>query len=86
MKQRKTIFFDETKTIRKAKIQKQSHAYKDYASTYNVENLRSYNPELQHKDIESAVRNKLKDVLTELKGFKFQKTLVLEFKKIESDD
>ena len=33
------------------------------------------------KDTEYAIRNKLIDLLTELKGFKFVTTLVLEFKK-----
>ena len=51
-----------------------------------VEILNSFNPELQHKDIESAIKNKLKKLLTELRGFKFETTLVLVFKNIESDD
>ena len=34
------------------------------------------------KDTEYAIRNKLIDLLTELKGFKFVTTLVLEFKKM----
>ena len=32
------------------------------------------------------MKNKLIDLLTELRGFKFVKTLVLEFKKLENDD
>ena len=59
---------------------------KGYAITYSVKILNGFNPELQLKDIENAIRNKLIDLLTELKGFKFMMTLVLEFKKIESDD
>ena len=59
---------------------------KGYANTYSVKILNDFNPELQLKDIENAIRNKLIDLLTELKGFKFMMTLVLEFKKIESDD
>ena len=55
----------------KNKRQKRSHAYKDYASTYNVENLKSYNGELQRKGIESALRNKEIYFLTELEEFKF---------------
>ena len=43
-----------------AKITKQTHAFKDYASSYNVEILNSFNPELQLKDTESAIKNKLK--------------------------
>ena len=60
---------------------KQYHA-QGYVSTYNVEIINSFNPELQIKDTESAVSNKLKDLLTELKGFKFMTALVL---KLESE-
>ena len=67
------------------KITKRSHAFKRYASSY-VEILNSFNPELQLKDTESATKNKLIDLLNELKGFKFMTTLVLVFKKKESDD
>ena len=63
------------------KITKRSHAFKDYASSYNLEILNSFNPELQFKVTESAFKNKLIHLLSELKGFKFVATLVLEFKK-----
>ena len=53
---------------------------------YNVEILNSFNPELQLKDTESAVKSKLIELLTRLRGFKFVTTLVLVFKKIESKD
>ena len=46
-------------------------AFKVYASSYNVEILNSFNPELQIKDTKSAIRNKLIDLLFELKSFKF---------------
>ena len=36
----------------------------------NVESWNSFNPELQLKDTESAIINKLIDLFTELKGFK----------------
>ena len=65
---------------------KWAHAFKCDAS-YDVEILNSFNPELQLKDTESAVKNKLKKLLTILSWFKFVTTwLVLMFKKIESDD
>ena len=56
-----------------------------YASVYSVEIYNSLDLELQLKDTKSAIRNKLIDLLTdflltELKGFKFVRTLVLEFK------
>ena len=55
------------------------------ASTQSVENLNSFKPELQLKDTESATKNKLIDLLSELKGFEFVTTIVLEFKNIEND-
>ena len=48
--------------------------------------LNSFNPELQLKDTESAIKIKLIDLLTQLKAFKFVTTLALVFKKIESED
>ena len=57
-----------------------------FASSYNVEFLNSFNPELQFKDAEFAIKSKIIDLLTELRGFKFVTTLVLVFKKIESED
>ena len=50
------------------KITKRSHAFKRYASSY-VEILNSFNPELQLKDTESAIKNHLIDLLNKLKGF-----------------
>ena len=68
------------------KIIKQAHALKGYASSDNVEILNSFNPELQLKDTESAIKNKLIELLSESRGFRFMTTLVLVFKKIESED
>ena len=59
------------------KITKRSHSFEGYASSYNVEILILFNPEL--KDTLSPIKNKLTDLLPELKGFKFMATLVLEF-------
>ena len=58
----------------------------NYTSTYNVEILNSFNPELQLKDTESAIKSKLIELLTQLKGFKFVTTLVLVLKTIESEE
>ena len=60
--------------------------YKGYASSYNIEILSTFNPELHLRDTEFAIKNKLKKILTELTGFKFITTLILVFKKIEIDD
>ena len=45
----------------------------------------SFNAELQLKDVEFAIKSKLIELLTQLKGFNFEATLVLVFKKIESE-
>ena len=44
------------------------------------------NSERHFKDTESAIKNKLISLFSELSGFKFVTTLVLEFKKIENDN
>ena len=71
---------------KKIKITKRKHGFKGFASTYNVEILNSFNPDLQLKDTESAIKNKLKKLLSKLRGFKFVTTLGLVFKKIEIKD
>ena len=68
------------------KITIQEHAFKGYATTYNFEILSSFNSEIQLKDPESAIKSKLIELLTQWKDFKFVETLVLVFKKIESED
>ena len=68
------------------KITKRERASKGFASTYNVKILNSLNPELQLKDTESGIKNKVKEILSQLWGFKFVTTLVLLFKTIESVD
>ena len=60
----------------------QEHAFE---SVYNVEMLNSFKPELQLKDIESASKSKLIDLLSKLRGFKFVITLVLVYKKLENE-
>ena len=86
MKQETLTFFNEKQTLKNAKNAKRFHAYKGYASTYNVETLNSFDPELQLKDTESTITNKLKYFLTELKEFKFVTTLVSEFKILQNYD
>ena len=43
------------------KITKRAYAFKGFASSYNVEILISFKPELQLKDTESEIKNKLKN-------------------------
>ena len=59
------------------KITKRKHAF------YDGEILSSFNPELQLKNIESAIKSKLMELLTQLKGSKFVTTLALVLKKIK---
>ena len=56
---------------KKLKIAKQAHAFKGYASANNAEILNSFNPELQVKDTEFAIKNELTKSLSELRAFKF---------------
>ena len=67
-------------------IIKRANAFKGYASSSNVEILNSFNPELQLKDTESAIKRRLIELLTQLKGFKFVTTSALVFKNKESED
>ena len=53
------------------KITKRPQIFKDFACSYNVEIWKSFDPELQLKDTESTIINKLKKLLSGLKGFKF---------------
>ena len=65
------------------KVTKRENAFKGYASTYTVETSNSFNPDLQLKDVESAIKSKPIELLTELKYFKFVATLVSVLIKIE---
>ena len=68
------------------KITKQTHSFKDYAGSYNVETLNSLNHELQLNDADSAIKKKLIKALPELGGFKFVATLVIVLKTMEIED
>ena len=49
------------------KIAKGEYAFKEFASTYNIEILNSFNSELQLNDRESAIKSELIELLTQLK-------------------
>ena len=61
----------------KRKITKRENILKGYTSTHNVEIVNSFYPELQLKDTESAIKSTIIELLTQLKGFKFVRTLDL---------
>ena len=67
--------------MKNAEMTQRSHVYRGYASTYRAEILNFLNHELQLKDTESTITDKLEDLLSELRRFKFVATLALEFKK-----
>ena len=69
---------------KKVKITKQEHAFKGFAGTRNGEILISFNSEVHLKDTKSAIKSKLIELLTQLKGFKLVTTSFSVFKKIES--
>ena len=48
--------------------------------------MNSFNPELQPKDAESAIKSRLIGLLSELRSFRFVTTSVLVFKEIEGKD
>ena len=48
----------------------------NYEWPYDTKILNSYYPGLQHKNTKSAIKNILKNLFSELKGFKFVITLV----------
>lgn len=74
------IFTEESKNSKEAKITKRSHAFKNYARSYNVEIWNYFNSELQLIDTKSAFNNKFAELLNELRGFKFVLTLILVLK------
>ena len=51
---------------------KRSHTSKGYTSTYNVKILNSFNPDLQFKDAECAIKNKLIASLNSLQHLLFK--------------
>ena len=65
------IFFVETKTMKKAKIIKRAHAFKNYAHTYNGKILNYFSPELQLENTKSVIKSKLNNSSNELRRLKF---------------
>ena len=63
-------------------LNKQNEKNKTSTCPYNVEVLNSFNHELQLRDPELVIKNKLIHLFTQLKSFKFVAILVLVLKKI----
>ena len=56
-------------------MQMQSKSSDNCMHLYNVEILNLFEPELQLKDTKSAIKNKLKELLSKFKKFKVQLVL-----------
>ena len=54
---------------KKAKTIEQAHPFKNYAGTCNIEIFNFFNPEMQLKNTESAIKNKLKNFFNKLREF-----------------
>ena len=58
------------------KIAKRVHAFKSFVSSYTIKLLNYFNPELQLNDTKYAIKSKLINLMNQVKGFKFETTLV----------
>ena len=76
-----TIFLTKKRTKKIGKTKKRSHVHKGYTSTYDVDILNFFNLELQFKDTETVIKNKLTDLLPESTWFKFVTAMFIDFKK-----
>ena len=59
----------------------QSSSFDNCIHHYNVENLNIFDPDLQLINTKLVIKNKLQASLSELKKFKAQTVLVLDYKK-----
>ena len=59
----------------------QSNSSDNWVDHYNVKILNLFGPELQLINTKPVIKNKFKKLLSELKKFKFQTILVLDYKK-----
>ena len=53
----------------------------NFVHHYNVKILNLFDPELQLINTKPIIKNKLKELLSEMKNFKVQRKLVLDYKK-----
>ena len=59
----------------------QSNSSDNCIHLYHVEILNLFDPELQLKDTESAIKTKLKELISKFRKFKVQTVLVFHYKK-----
>ena len=63
---------------------KTDHAFRRYTLSYKVEIIEKKNPITQLETSKSSIKGLLSDILNETKGFKYQITLKVIFKKIQA--
>ena len=80
------LYLTKKKDHKNETIRKRYHTYRGYAITYSTDIFNSFNPKLHLKNTKSAIKNKLKYLLSEYREFIYVTTLVIEFEKIERDD
>ena len=67
-------------------ITKNKSAFNDHAQNYNVEIIDKKDVITQLKTSEISIKNLFKDLLMEMKGFKYQFTLQVLLSKVKSSD
>ena len=75
------IFLTTTDEVQKFAERMQSNSSDNCVHHYNTDILNLFDPELQLINIKPMIKSKLKELLRELKKFKVQTILVLEYKK-----
>ena len=72
-------FYDESNVV------KSSNAFSGYARSYKVEIVNKKNPLVQLEVSKSSIEDLFKDLLNEIKGFKYQITLAVLLSKIKTE-
>ena len=67
-------------------VSKKSSAFSGYARRYKVEIVDNKDPIVQLEASKSSIKDLLKDLLIELKGFKYQVTLTVLLSKVKGDE
>ena len=77
---KKLPFYDELSII------KNSSAFSGYARSYEVEIINKKDPLVQLEASKLSIKDLFKDLLNEIKGFKYQITLAILLNKIKTDE
>ena len=75
----KLPFYDELSVLKKSK------AFKGYPRSYKVETIDSKDPLVQSEASKSSIKDLFKDLLNEMKGYKYQITMTVLLNKHKMD-